>query len=49
MLFGKEDPELNNYYFYNFLDLRSLAGSLSLNVCTIKWGLYLIVCYKKIS
>lgn len=39
--FEKEDPESNNYYFYNFLALESLACSLSLNVCIIKWRLCL--------
>lgn len=39
--FEKEDPESNNYYFYNFLALESLACSLRLNVCIIKWRLYL--------
>lgn len=39
--FEKQDPESNNYYFYHFLALESLACSLRLNVCIIKWRLYL--------
>ena len=28
------------YYFHNLFALKSWAGSLNLNVCIIKWGLY---------